>query len=270
MDLLQAVVLGIVQGLTEFVPVSSSAHLVVVPWLLHWESPGLAFDTVLHLGTLLAVVAFFHRDVCALAQAWLSSLGRRSLADPDGRLAWLIVLGTIPAGVAGAALGDYFERAFSSPQLVGVFLIGTSVILVAAEQIGLNSQRKVTEMGWRGALGIGFAQAVAILPGISRSGSTIATGLAIGFRRAEAARFSFLLAIPVMMGAGASQLVSMARHPQPEAHLLYVLVGFVVAAVTGYLAIGLLLRYLRERTLYAFACYAGLLGAAVVVISSAR
>lgn len=270
MDLFQAIILGLVQGLTEFVPVSSSGHLVLVPWLLGWPKPSLTFDTTLHLGTLLAVLVYFRDDIGTLARAWLGSIARRSLSCPYARVAWLVALATVPAVVVGVAFRDFIEYAFSSPQVVGVFLIGTAAILVLAESLGSASRGKITEIGWLGALTVGLAQALAILPGVSRSGSTIAAGLLVGISRAEAARFSFLLAIPIIFGAGAAQLISLVSHPEPTGHLTSMMVGFVVAAVSGYLAIGLLLGYLRERSLYVFATYAGLLGALVVFISLGR
>lgn len=269
MSFLQAIVLGIVQGLTEFVPVSSTGHLVITPWLLGWPQPGLAFDTILHLGTLVAVLFFFHADLRTLLEAWSSSLRSRTFTDPRARVAWLIVLATVPAACVGAAFGSFFEGAFSSPRLVGIFLIGTAIILVSAERLTANSER-LGSLGWAGALAVGLAQAVAILPGVSRSGATIAAGLAVGLKRTEAARFSFLLSIPIIMAAGGSQLMALARQPQGEAEAFLLAAGFLSAAVSGYLAIGFLMRYLRERSLYVFAGYAAVAGAGTIILSLIR
>ena len=268
MDSLQALILGIVQGLTEFLPISSSGHLVIVPWLLGWPAPGLLFDTVLHLGTLVAVLLYFRSDIVSLLLSWVKSLTSRSLSDPLARLAWLIVVASVPASLAGVLFKGIFESAFSSPALAGTLLLCTAVILVLAEEVARRRDR-VVELGWWGAVAVGVAQAFAIFPGISRSGATIAVGLTLGLKRAEAARFSFLLAVPVVLGAGGSQLLDLARHPAPDgsAQPSLILLGFLAAAVSGYLAIGFLMRYLRSRSLYLFAGYTALIG--VLAISAA-
>ncbi|MCX6042777.1 MAG: undecaprenyl-diphosphate phosphatase, partial [Caldilinea sp.] len=203
-DLIQAVILGFVQGATEFVPVSSSGHLVLVPWLLGWPAPSLLFDTLLHWGTLVAVLIVFWREFLSMGSAWVQSIARRSLADPDARTAWFIVVGTLPAVAAGLLFDDLLESFFLNPLAVGCFLLVTAVLLWLSEQLVLRSGggRALTQMQWLDAAAIGVAQALALLPGVSRSGSTIAAGLARGIRRDQAARFSFLLGTPAILGAG--------------------------------------------------------------------
>ena len=262
MDIIQAIILGLVQGITEFIPVSSSGHLVLVPWLLGWESPGLVFDTVVHLGTLVAVLAYFWRDWLGLATAWLQGLVRWDWRDPQARLMWLIVLGSIPAVVIGCLLEGFFESLFGKPIGVSLFLLVTAGLLVLSERLGAQT-REATDLRWTGALTIGLAQAAAIAPGISRSGATLAAGLLRGLRRTDAARFSFLLATPVILGAGLVQLVDLFSSPDPLIQVPGLLAGFLAAAVSGYLCIWGLLRYLQRGKLYPFAIYcacAGLLG----------
>jgi undecaprenyl-diphosphatase len=259
MSVFQAIVLGIVQGATEFIPVSSSGHLVLVPWLLGWEPPGLVFDTVVHWGTLLAVLAFFWRDWSTLIRAWLVGAVRRDWSQPSARMLWLIAAGTLPAAAIGFALEGFFESLFGKPGWVSFFLLVTALILVVSERLGSRS-RKLGELGLGDALAIGLGQAAAIAPGISRSGSTIAVGLIRGLRRADAARFSFLLATPIIVGAGLFKLLDLASAPDPNTTLATIVAGFVSAAVCGYACIGALLRYLQRHSLYVFAAYCALVG----------
>ncbi len=268
MSLLEAFILGIVQGLSEFAPVSSSAHLVLVPWLLGWDSPDLAFDTTLHLGTLLAVVVYFRADLWRLATAWLSSLARLRADDAEARLAWLLIIATIPAAVAGVVLGDWFEEMFQKPTLVGVFLLGTAAFMTTAEKWKPQAQNP-GKPTLPNALAIGLAQAVAIAPGISRSGSTIATGLLTGLPRHEAARFSFLLSLPVILGAGAMQTRELIKSGDLAASAGPLIVGFVAAAVSGYLCIHFLLAFLRRHSLRAFAVYCLVIGAGAIAVALA-
>ncbi len=205
MSLLQALLLGVVQGLTEFLPISSSAHLVLVPWLLGWTlEPRFAFvfDVLVQLGTLVAVIAVQWPFLVRISRStWNGLRSRRPLAGADSRLAWLLLLGTAPAAAAGLVLHDAVEAAFADPATVSGFLLVTAVLLLAAERFG-RPARSLHTLGWVDALIIGLAQALALFPGISRSGSTIAAGLGRGLQRPEAARVSFLLVIPVMAGAG--------------------------------------------------------------------
>ncbi len=268
-DLIQAMILEFVQGATEFVPVSSSGHLVLVPWLLGWPAPSLLFDTLLHWGTLVAVLIVFWREFLAMASAWVQSIVRRSLADPDARTAWFIVVGTVPAVAAGLFLDDLLESFFLNPLAVGCFLLVTALLLWLSEQLVLRSGggRVLAQMQWLDAAAIGVAQALALLPGVSRSGSTIAAGLARGIRRDQAARFSFLLGTPAILGAGVLQLVKVSGEDASALtqHAAPILVGFVVAAVTGVVAIRVLLSYLRNHTLYVFSGYCLVVGAATIV-----
>ena len=268
-DLIQAMILEFVQGATEFVPVSSSGHLVLVPWLLGWPAPSLLFDTLLHWGTLVAVLIVFWREFLAMASAWVQSIVRRSLADPDARTAWFIVVGTVPAVAAGLFLDDLLESFFLNPLAVGCFLLVTALLLWLSEQLVLRSGggRALAQMQWLDAAAIGVAQALALLPGVSRSGSTIAAGLARGIRRDQAARFSFLLGTPAILGAGVLQLVKVSGEDASALtqHAAPILVGFVVAAVTGVVAIRVLLSYLRNHTLYVFSGYCLVVGAATIV-----
>jgi len=260
MNFFQALILGIVQGLTEFIPVSSSAHLVLVPWLLGWPEPDLVFDTMAHWGTLLAVVAYFWKDLWDLTIGWVDSLRDRSLnPDPRRRLAWLVIIGTIPAVLAGALLEKKFAMMFEAPVWPATFLLITGLLLTASEFLS-RRQRRLSDINWPDALVIGVAQAVAIAPGISRSGATIATGLFRGLQRDVAARYSFLLATPIIFGAGLLQLKNLLVAGNAESHLPVLITGFIAAAVSGYVCIGVLMQYLRRGRLYIFAIYCWTLG----------
>jgi undecaprenyl-diphosphatase len=268
-NLLQAFFLGILQGATEFLPVSSSGHLVLVPWLLDWESPGLAFDVVVHWGTALAIIVYFWRDWLALIQAAVRSLYRRSLADPDARLFWFLVLGTIPAVPVGWKLEDFFEMLFARPVAAASFLLVTAAFLAASERVG-RRVRELDELTWLDALIVGLAQALAIFPGVSRSGATIAAGLARGLRRESAARFSFLLATPIILGAGLLELLDLAQVGELTAQAPALAVGFLSAGVVGFGCIHFLLRYLQHRRLYPFAVYCAVAGVAFLLVALVR
>lgn len=273
MDMIQALILGLVQGLTEFIPVSSSAHLVLVPWALNWDRPGLLFDTMLHWGTLVAVLSYFWRDWIAIVRGFLRSLttpgpwrnvaGGR-LADPNSRLAWGIILGTIPAVILGFLFKDFFENLFETPIAVAGFLLVTAALLIASEWLG-RRMRDLSALNLPDALAIGLAQAAAIAPGISRSGATIAAGLGRGLTREAAARFSFLLSTPAIVGAGLLQILDALSGSGAALPLATIITGFVAAAVSGYLCIKFLLAYLRRGRLYVFAAYCAILGVAVLL-----
>lgn len=267
-EIIQAIVLAIVQGATEFIPVSSSAHLIIVPWLLDWPIPSLLFDTMLHWGTLFSIILVFWRDLWAIITATLLSLTRRSLTDPNARLGWFIVIGSIPAVVTGLLFKDFFEALFHSALAAGAFLFVTAALLILSELIATRRQAAgdLTRLSLGQAISIGLAQAVALTPGISRSGSTIAVGLATGLRRDEAARFSFLLGMPAFFGAGLLQLVDALATDTAEvtAQAPLLVLGFVVSAITGYVVIRGLLAYLRRHSLYLFAAYCVALGLLVV------
>jgi undecaprenyl-diphosphatase len=272
---LQAALIGLLQGLTEFIPISSSAHLELAPWALGWEADGLigslAFDVFLHLGTLVALLAYFGRDWLRYLGALVASVRERRLGgDPDRRIAWLLVLATIPAALIGFALEDVIEEVFHGDNdgtrlAIAGFLVVGATALWLADRLG-SRRRELGEIAAPTALTIGVSQALALMPGISRSGATIATGLALGLTREAAARFSFLLATPITLGAG----LYGSRRLLTEAHTgtewLAIGVGFGVAAISGMLAIGFLLSWLRTRSVTIFSIYRLVLAAVVVVL----
>lgn len=295
MNLLQALVLGLVQGATEFIPISSSGHLVLVPWLFNWEEAPLAFNTTVHWGTLVAVVAVFWRDLAALLRAAICELqiasdrlGRRILggsfsraeslkletSNPQfethpSRLAWAIVLASVPAALAGFLFEDFFEDLFGRPTAAAGLLLVTAAILTLSERLG-RRERSLVDIGWLDALFIGLAQALAIMPGISRSGTTIAAGLTRGIRREAAARFSFLLSTPVILGAGLFKLLDLAGEGGLATLTGPLVLGFVTAAVSGYVCIRWLLTYLARRPLYVFAIYCGAFGLFNLIVAWMR
>lgn len=281
---LQSIVLGIVQGLTEFIPISSSAHLIIVPWLFNWTDPtidSLSFDVALHLGTLLAVIVFFWNDWVRLVGAWFKSIFQWKIGDDhDRRMAWYLVLGTIPGGVAGLFFESKVTTSFHIapiPQLsmilmaVMIALLGALLWIVdRATQRG----RQFGEIARRDAVTIGFAQALAIFPGVSRSGATITTGRALGLDRASAARFSFLLSAPIIAGSGLVSLYHILKGLHSGAisgaELSVFPLGFVAAAVSGFLCIKFLLSFLQKHSFKSFAIYRFALAALVLVVALAR
>ena len=267
LGLLEAVLLGIVQGLTEFLPVSSSGHLLLGQYFLGLNKDrfGLPFDVALHLGTLVAVVAFFWRDLLRMARAFARSLvpGGRNLTDPDQRLAYLILASTIPAAVIGFFLEDLFETAVRNPWVVVFNLVLVGILFIVGEAVARRS-RRAEKLGFWEAIGIGLAQAAALVPGVSRSGATITLGLFLGLRREEAARFSFLMSVPIIAGAGSLQLAEVASEGMDASGVLMFGAGFVSSAVVGYLAIKFFLRFVAHHSLRAFAYYRFGLAAVVV------
>jgi undecaprenyl-diphosphatase len=270
MDLyLQALVMGIVQGLTEFLPISSSGHLILVPYLLGWKDPfitSLAFSVMLHMGTLVALFAYFWRDWLVLVPAGLAAARDRSFkGDPNRRLAWLIAITTIPAVIVGPILNDRLETAVRSAGIVAVTLVIGGAILWLADRWG-RKVRDATELSFVQALGIGVAQAIALVPGISRSGISISAGLFLGLTRESAARFSFLMATPITAAAGAYEIFKLVRGEAGGGMAAGPLVvGMVASLVSGLAAIHLLLRYLRTNTLTIFVIYRLVLAAVVIV-----
>jgi undecaprenyl-diphosphatase len=269
MDLyVQALVMGIVQGLTEFLPISSSGHLILVPYLLGWKDPfitSLAFSVMLHMGTLVALLGYFWRDWLVLVPAGLAAARDRSFrGDPDRRLAWLIAITTIPAVIVGPILNDRLEAAVRSAGIVAVTLVIGGAILWLADRWG-RQVRDATELTFGQALGIGVAQAIALVPGISRSGISISAGLFFGLTRESAARFSFLMATPITAAAGAYETLQLLRGEAGGGITAGPLVvGMVAALISGMAAIHLLLRYLRTNTLTIFVVYRLVLAAIVV------
>jgi undecaprenyl-diphosphatase len=268
--LVQALIMGIVQGLTEFLPVSSSGHLIIVPYLFGWHEAfitSLPFSVMLHIGTLVALLIYFRRDWMRLIPAGLAALRDRSLAgDPDRRLAWLVAVATIPALIIGVALNDLIETRFREVGLVAVTLVIGGAVLWLAERVGARRQQAV-DLSFPKATGIGFAQALALVPGISRSGISIAAGLFAGLERESAARFSFLMATPVTAAAAGYELYKIASgHAGVTIEVAPVLVGLVASLVSGLVAIGFLLRYLRSRSTDIFVAYRIALAAVVLVV----
>jgi undecaprenyl-diphosphatase len=270
MDIIQAIILGIVQGLTEFLPVSSSAHLVFMTDILGLPQ-NVAFDTLLHIGTLVAVVGYFWRDLIQIISSFISSLldifkgkFKQGLEEtPFKKLSWLIIVGTIPAGIMGILLEKQFEALFNSVLYVGFFLIITGLLLWGAERVK-PGEKDVKDVSFKNALVIGIAQGIAIAPGISRSGATIAAGLFSGLNRELAARFSFLLSIPAILGAALVQVKDITTF---DASAIVLFAGFISAAIFGYLAIKLLLKIIKERTLMIFAYYCWIVGSVVIILS---
>lgn len=250
-------ILGAVQGLGEFLPISSSAHLILVPRFFGWEDGGLAFDVALHLGTLLAVTVYFWKDLLRLVQSVVRP--GHSGGEGDRRLVGLLLLATVPGAIAGMLLEHRVETVFRSPHLIGWTLIGMGIVLFAADYL-FNGQKSVKEITIPMALLIGIAQGIAVVPGISRSGITITMALILGLKRRDAAYFSFLLSIPIIAGAGILKSKEILHSPDKTGLLL----GFVGAAVLGFLAIGFLLRFVQTRRYTPFAVYRALLGTFVL------
>jgi len=284
--ILQAIILGLVQGATEFIPVSSSAHLIIVPWLFGWSDPALTsltFDVALHIGTLIAVLAFFASDWVRLIKAWFASVKERKIgADPDRRLAWFVVIGTIPGAIAGVFFESKIEGLFHQPGVpiqssamlvmaVIIALLGT--LLLVADHLARHLV-ELKGLTFNKVLAIGFAQALAIFPGVSRSGSTITTGLALGLKREAAARFSFLLSAPIIAGAGLKSLYDIYSGLKTGAiaqnELILFPIGLVVAAISGYLCIRFLLNYLQKHNTNIFAYYRWALAVLVAIVALAR
>lgn len=268
--LVQALIMGIVQGFTEFLPVSSSGHLIIVPYLLGWHEPfitSLPFSVMLHIGTLVALLIYFRNDWMRLIPAGFAAIRDRSLAgDPDRRLAWLVAVATIPALIIGVALNDLIETRFREVGLVAVTLVIGGVILWIAERAGARRLQAI-DLSFPKALGIGFAQTLALVPGISRSGISIAAGLFAGLERESAARFSFLMATPVTAAAAIYEVYKIATgHAGVTVEMGAVAVGLVASLVSGLIAIGVLLRYLRTRSTDIFVAYRIALAAIVLVV----
>jgi undecaprenyl-diphosphatase len=266
----QAIVLGILQGATEFIPVSSSAHLMLVPWLLEWNNPpSLGFDVILHLGTLAAVLIYFWKEWLAMAQSAIRWLVKRDSSDPNLKLLGLLVVGTIPAAVIGGLFEKLFEEIFQQPVIAAALLFVTAGLLFIGERLG-KQDRTLESASWLDGLIIGAAQAVAIFPGISRSGATITAGRLRGLSRDTAARFSFLLAAPIILGTGIVHLIDLAQTGVSSSEILLLVAGFASALVTGYLVIHWLLGFLRARSTTIFSIYCVLAGALCLIVLMVR
>lgn len=256
MSIFQAFLLGIVQGITEFLPVSSSAHLVLVPYWLDWQVPAdqvFIFDVVIQMGTLVAVIVYFWKDLVQILRAVFRGIAKRKpLEDADAKLGWLIILATIPGGIAGVVIKKHVEAVFHSPMMTAMLLLLTAALLILAEIISKRS-RPLESLTWLDALIIGIFQAVAIFPGISRSGATMTGGLVRGFDRDSSARFSFLMSIPIMFAAGFSQLLNLGTVQNPGSFIPALAIGLITAGVVGFFSIKWLLKYLRSHSMTVFA-----------------
>ena len=267
MSLFEAIVLGIVQGLTEFLPISSSGHLRIVPAIAGWEDPGAAFTAVIQLGTMAAVVLYFRSDLLNIARTWLASLRDPSLRrERDARLGWYLILATIPISIIGLAFSDQIENGARDLYLIGVMLIVFGIVLLIAEQVS-RRERDLETISGRDALIVGFAQALALIPGVSRSGATISAGLLLGFDRVAAARFSFLLSIPAVVLSGLFEM----RHvidgsAEGAVGIAPTAVATLLAFISGYLSIAFLLRFLTTHTTNVFVAYRVVLGAVVLAL----
>ncbi|SEM30241.1 undecaprenyl-diphosphatase [Stigmatella aurantiaca] len=263
MSLIEAIVLGLVQGLTEFLPISSTAHLRIVPELFGWQDPGAAYSAVIQLGTVAAVLIYFRKDLVQLTAAFFQGLVRRQpFATLESRLAWFVLVGTLPIGVCGLALKKYIESSLRSLYIISGSLIILALILFLVERIA-SHQRTLKDMRWRDGIIIGLWQALALIPGSSRSGTTLTGALSLGLRREDAARYSFLLSIPATSLAGLFELKHLLEaDARPSALALWT--GTLVAFGSGWAAIAWLIRYLRTRTTLVFIVYRVALGLALI------
>ena len=275
MSALEAIILGIVQGITEFAPVSSSGHLILVPWLLGWEKLGDAaldktFDVALHFGTFVGVVVYFWPRIVRLVGGVARLVARRRIeGDEDRRLALMVMVSTVPAAVAGFAGDRVIEERLGGAHLVAAMLIGFGVLLWAADRAGRKA-RPLAQYGWREAVGIGLAQALALVPGVSRSGVTMTAALGLGSERQAAAYYSFLISIPIIGGAVAAKALAVTQTGLPAGSVVPFAAGTFSAAVSGYLCIRFLLGYLQTKSLAPFAWYRIVLGAALLALALYR
>ncbi|WP_345527904.1 undecaprenyl-diphosphate phosphatase [Nocardioides endophyticus] len=264
-DFLQAVVLGVIQGLTEFLPISSSAHLRIFPELFGWGDPGAAFTAVVQIGTELAVLIYFWRDIWRIASTWLKSLFRPEYRGQlDARMGWFIILGSVPIVILGIALKDTIETEFRSLWIIGTMLIVMGIVLGIADKVG-STEKTLKQLTLRDAVFMGLAQALALIPGVSRSGATLSMGRFLGYDRETATRYAFLLAIPAVIGAGVFQLKDV-----PNGENLYgwgpTIVATIVSFIVGYAAIAWLLRYVTTHSYTPFVIYRIALGAATLAL----
>jgi undecaprenyl-diphosphatase len=257
MSILQAIILGIVQGVTEFAPISSSGHLILVPWMFGWDivNPALnkTFDVALHMGTFLGAVVYFRHDLWRYIKAFFASIRKRRVETTDERLAWAIAIGTIPGVIVGAAFQSTIEEKLGQPVVIAVMLAVFGVVLYVVDRVA-RQDRGIDSVGPRTGLYVGTAQAIALQPGVSRSGITITAARAIGLDRPTAARFSFLMALPIILGAGVLKGAELAQTGF-QGYLPQFIAGFVAAAISGFLVIWFLLRYLRGHDFFWFMVY---------------
>ena len=262
MTILQAVIFGLAQGLGEFLPISSSAHLVLIPWLLRWTDPGLTFDVALHVGTLVAVVLYFWKD-------WLQLIikGFTEARSVKGRLFWYLVVATLPGAIGGFLLEKKAETVFRSPMLIAIMLILMGILLYWADRRS-TKKMEMDKITFGTSLLVGISQVLAIIPGVSRSGITMTTGLLMGLTREGAARFSFLLSTPIIFGAAMVKLPGVFSNP--SVITTDFMIGMLVSCITGIASISFLLRYVQTKDFLPFVWYRFIVGAVVIVISMVR
>jgi undecaprenyl-diphosphatase len=274
MTFLQAVVIGIIQGLTEFIPISSTAHIKVIPSLLGWADPGAAFTAVIQWGTLVAALIYFRTEIVHITRGTVAGLlAGKPLATADARMGWMIALGTVPVVVLGLIFKERIETSLRSLYVIAGAAIVLALVLLAAEWVvswrerTWRKQKDMADLGWWDAIGVGLAQAVALIPGASRSGVTITGGLFLGIRRDAAARFSFLLSLPAIFGAGLFELFHQ-RHKllETQAHLLNLATATLVSGIIGYATIAFLLSYLKRHSTYVFIIYRLVLGGLLLAL----
>jgi undecaprenyl-diphosphatase len=267
MTIIEAILIGFIQGATEFLPISSSGHLVLLPEIFQMTNPDLTLIGLVHAGTLLAVLIYFWRDLWDIVTAVLHDLAQRQpFASSNARLGWFIVVGSIPVALIGLPFAGFFEEVFSSPRAAAGFLLVTAVLLVIGERI-LSGKKDIRHMTWTDALVIGLFQMVALFPGVSRSGSTIVGGLSRGLDRPTAARYSFLLGIPAILGAGMQAILDIFSTNGSDFSAGVYIAAFITAGVTGYACIHWLLTWVKNHTLYGFAAYVALFGTVFLLIS---
>ena len=256
MDYFTAIVLGLVQGLTEFLPVSSSAHVSIVGQLMGQEDPGAAFTAITQLGTEAAVVIYFWRDITTIIRKWCLSLaGKVATDDPDVRMGWLVIIGTIPIGLLGVLFQDQIETTLRSLWITATMLLVFALVIMAAERVG-TQRRELTDLTWRHGIGYGLFQALALIPGVSRSGGTIAGGLFMGYTRKAAARYSFLLAIPAVIASGGLQVVKIAGgEGTGETGWGPIIIATVIAFAVGYAVIAWFMMFIETHTFTPFMIY---------------
>jgi undecaprenyl-diphosphatase len=273
MTIFESIFLGIIQGLTEFLPISSSAHLVLVPFWFNWQFPTeqiFVFDVLVQMGTLAAVIIFFWKDLIRIITAAIKGLiDRKPLQTEEAKLGWWIILATIPAGIFGVLVKDQVEAAFNNPVMTAVFLLLTAALLIIAERFG-KRQKELNQITWLDAIIIGVFQALSIFPGISRSGSTISGAMIRNINRPAAARFSFLMSIPVMIAAGGLAVLDLLDMPGLSSFLPIVIIGVLAAGVVGYFSIRWLLQYLQRHSFYGFSIYCTLAAVLTFIIASIR
>jgi undecaprenyl-diphosphatase len=264
MTFFQSVLLGIIQGITEFLPISSSAHLVLVPALLNWNIPPdqlFPFDVLVQIGTLVAVIIYYREDLAIIIRSMFKGIFTgKPFAEVEARTGWLTLLATIPAGLLGLLLKPTIEAAFSSPAVTGISLFVTAAFLVASEALGKRT-REIDALTWKDALWVGAFQALSVFPGISRSGSTITGGMTRNLKRRTAGQFAFLMAIPIMLAAGLLGVFDLLKVPNLQNFLPVMTIGFLISGIVGYFSISWLIGYINNHSLVPFAIYCALLGA---------